>query len=84
MDLKKINYEIPKNYSASPCVVLAEDEQEVLFEGLLHRIEDIDAIEGMHGEPVRLEKDGHYFEIPEEWRNRFPRFQGEPLEPTCR
>lgn len=82
MILKKISYKIPANYSTHPCVVLDEKQEEVLFEGYLHRVEDIDGIEGMHDEPVRLERDGEYFEIPTEWIGRFAKYPTPPLEPS--
>ncbi len=81
VNLVPITYDIPKNYSPCPLVVFRGGE--ILFKGFLHRTSDIDGIEGMDGNPVRLERDGQCFHIPEEWKSLLPRLPQSKREVLC-
>ncbi len=69
--LEEITYPIPDNYSRTPIEIKVEGRVE--FVGFLHRINDIDGIEGMHDQPIRLESGGKCFEIPAEWLKFIPK-----------
>lgn len=70
IELVPIKNEVPTNHSLSPVVV--QQGEEVLFEGFLHRVEDLDAVEGMHGNPTCLERGGTCYQIPDQWRKCIP------------